>query len=86
MFRIVLGTFFGRFEPKEKPSEINPPLKLLDLFKWMDINNSVHGLFHSAQFIEQHNNGRGLGLISEGGQGQVFMICFVFNYCRLFSI
>ena len=39
--------------------------KLLQLFPWMDINDSVHGLFHSAQFIEKYNNSNGLGQLSE---------------------
>ena len=78
MLRIVLVPFGVDLGQTEKLSEIDPPLKLLDFFPFMDINDSVHGLFHSAQFIEQHNMGRGLGLLSEGGQGQVFMICFVF--------
>ena len=29
---------------------------LLKLFPWMDIQDSLHGAFHSAQLIKEYNN------------------------------
>ena len=43
--------------------------KLLHLFSWMDMNDSVHGLFHSAQFIEKYDDSHGLGQLSESALG-----------------
>ena len=39
---------------------------LLKLFPWMDIQDSLHGAFHSAQLIAEYNNGFGLGQYEEG--------------------
>ena len=39
---------------------------LLKLFPWMDIQDSLHGAFHSAQLIKLYNNGFGLGQYEEG--------------------
>ena len=39
---------------------------LLKLFPWMDIQDSLHGAFHSAQLIKEYNNGFGLGQYEEG--------------------
>ena len=39
---------------------------LLKLFPWMDIQDSLHGAFHSAQLIRDYNYGFGLGQYEEG--------------------
>ena len=46
--------------------------KLVNLFPWMDVQDSIHGLFHSAQFIEKYNNSYGLGQLSESALGKFF--------------
>ena len=38
---------------------------LLTLFPWMQINDTVHQMFHSAQFIRDYNSGYALGDYSE---------------------
>ena len=54
--------------------------KLLKLFPWMDVNDSVHGLFHSAQFIEKYNNCYGLGQLSESALEKFLILkLFVFR-------
>ena len=51
---------------------------LLLLFPWMDIQDSVHGLFHSAQFIEKFNDSYGLAQLSESALGK-FKATFILN-------
>ena len=51
---------------------------LLLLFPWMDIQDSVHGLFHSAQFIEKFNDSYGLAQLSESALGK-FKATFILD-------
>ena len=53
-------------------------LKLL--FPWKDVNNSVHGLFHSAQFIQKFNDGFGLGQLSESALGKYKTLLLISDF------